>query len=271
MSIEGAIPLKGHLGAIVYDGSAINDVRMEDEANLFATFHRMDPGWAVVEFNTADFRTPDDLPTYSAGYRALREMFNFGARFASPMAWNGSNGIYAGQPGYVSFMAWRNTPLEDAMRDFAVSHAYVPSGTRLWTFGSSRHVDADGWTASPGASASPGSSYLEVKTADAGAALFSPSPLALSHGEADLLVLGVDPDALVSIEVDARAPDGSWIALSAARASRDLATTPAGISVPLAWPPTLAGTDQLRMTLTPRQASSRIRIRHIALLPPPAR
>jgi len=270
MSIEGAIPLKGHLGAIVYGGSAINDVRMEDDANLFATFHRMDPGWAVVEFNTADFRKPDELPTYAAGYRALREMFNFGAHFTSPMAWNGSNGVYAGQPGYVSFMAWRNTPLEDAMRDFAVSHAYVPPGARLWTFGSSRHADADGWTASPGASASPGMGYLDVKTADADATLVSPSPLALSRDEADLLVLGVDPETLASIEVDARAPDGLWIALAAGRASRELATTPAGISVPLAWPAALAVTDQLRVRLAPRHASSRIRIRHIALLPPPA-
>ena len=55
-------------------------------ANLFATFHQMDSGWAVGEFNTADFRTAKDLPTYAMGYRALREMFNYGARFASPMS-----------------------------------------------------------------------------------------------------------------------------------------------------------------------------------------
>ena len=133
MSVEGAIPRNGHLGAIVYGQSALNDIRVEGDANLFATFHQMDPGWAVGEFNTADFRTAKELPTYAMGYRALREMFNYGARFASPMAWNGSNGINAGEPGYVSFTAWRNTPLEDALRDFAVAHAYVPIGARLWT------------------------------------------------------------------------------------------------------------------------------------------
>ena len=98
MSVEGAIPRNGHLGAIVYGQSALNDIRVEGDANLFATFHQMDPGWAVGEFNTADFRTPKELPSYAMGYHALREMFNYGARFASPMAWNGSNGINAGQP-----------------------------------------------------------------------------------------------------------------------------------------------------------------------------
>jgi hypothetical protein len=144
MSVEGAIPRGGHLGAIVYGASAVNDVRMEHDANLFATFHRLDRGWGVVEFNTADFRTPKELPSYAMGYRALREMFNYGSRFASPMAWNGSNGIYAGQPGYVSFMAWRNTPLEDAYARFcrqpclpavgsaAVDLRLAPAGRRRW-------------------------------------------------------------------------------------------------------------------------------------------
>ena len=149
MSVEGAIPRDGHLGAIVYGESAANHIRVEGDANLFATFHQMDPGWAVGEFNTADFRKPNELPTYAMGYRVLREMFNYGARFASPMAWNGSNGAFAGQPGYVSFTAWRNTPAEDAMRDFAIAHAFVPLGTRLWTFGSARHADTYVWSSKP--------------------------------------------------------------------------------------------------------------------------
>ena len=99
MSVQGAVPVAGHLGAIVYGPSAVNEARMETGPNLFATFHRMAPGWGVVEFNTADLRAPATLPDYAMGYRALRDMWNYGARFASPMAWNGSNGIYAGHGG----------------------------------------------------------------------------------------------------------------------------------------------------------------------------
>ncbi len=263
-SVEGAIPRYGHLGAIVYGDGALNNVRMENGSNLFATFHRMDPGWAVDEFNTADFRTPDNLPTYAMGYRALREMFNYGARFASPMAWNGSNGIYAGQKGYVSFMAWRNTPLEDAMRDFATSHAYVPLGTRLWTFGTPRHADRDEWTAAPGTLVA-GAGYLEVSSSDGALTLISPLPLALDRNESDLLVLGLDTNVVQSVGVEARAPNGDWINIAPESPAAKLSSTQAGLSLPLAWPETLTFTDQIRLTLRFTNAASVARIRHIAL------
>jgi hypothetical protein len=270
MSVEGAIPRNAHLGAIVYGQSAINNIRVEGDANLFATFHQMDPGWAVGEFNTADFRTAKELPSYAMGYLALREMFNYGARFASPMAWNGSNGINAGQPGYVSFTAWRNTPLEDAMRDFAVAHAYVPVGARLWTFGSSRYADPDGWTVAGGAPPVAGNGYIDIAPRDGDAVLLSPTPLALARGETDLLVLGLDPAAVEAVEVEARTPNGAWLPLAPRRATSGLAVTTAGLSVPLAWPATLAVADQIRVSLRFRTLAAPARIHHIALFPPMA-
>jgi hypothetical protein len=267
MSVEGAIPRNGHLGAIVYGESAVNNIRVEGGANLFATFHQMDPGWAVGEFNTADFRKANELPDYAIGYRALREMFNYGARFVSPMAWNGSNGIYAGKPGYVSFTAWRNTPLEDAMRDFTVAHAFVPLGTRLWTFGTAHHADVDEWTATDG-SLSAGKGYIDVKPHDGEAVLRSPVPLALARGETDLLVLGVDAAALATVAVDARTSQGAWIPLTPSRTVTELATSSAGLSVPLVWPAALKSADQIRMSLRFRDPAAVVRVRHIALYPP---
>src|SRR6185369_3063920 len=147
VSIEGSIPRQGHLGAILYGPVAENRVPMEDRHSLFATFARMDPGWAAVELNTADLRMPDVIPGYAQAYRSFRDLFNFDARQVGLMAWNGSNGIYVGRPGYVSYTSWRNTPAEDAMRDAMVSHANLPLGSRLWTFGSAVYADDDGWTA----------------------------------------------------------------------------------------------------------------------------
>jgi hypothetical protein len=267
MSVEGAIPHDGHLGAIVYGASAVNDVRVENDGNLFAIFHQMDPGWAVVEFNTADFRTADQLPTYAMGYRALREMFNYGARLASPMAWNGSNGIHAGKPGYVSFMAWRNTPLEDAMKDFAVSHAFVPLGARLWTFGSANYADNDGWTGEAGTSLAPGNGYIDLRSAGAGLVLLSPENLALAPQETDLMVIAADPaDSLARIGLEARTGQGPWIGLGPPRDVATLEQSSAGTLLPIAWPDAIATVDQFRLVLETRGKGA-ARIRHVALYP----
>jgi len=196
-------------------------------------------------------------------------MFNYGARFASPMAWNGSNGAFAGQPGYVSFTAWRNTPAEDAMRDFAIAHAFVPLGTRLWTFGSARHADTDDWTATAGAAVAAGNGYLDVTPREGMVTLVSPAPLALARGESNLLVLGLDAAALESVAVEGRSPSGTWISLAAPRGAAGLATTSAGISVPLSWPGRLTVADQIRITVR-LHGSAPARIRHIALYPPAA-
>ena len=271
MSIEGAIPKHGHLGAIVYGAGAVNDVPMEaGSENLFATFHRMDPRWAVMEFNTADFQIPDVLPDYAAGYRALREMFNYGARFVSPMAWNGSDGALAGKPSYVSYTAWRNTPLEEAMRDFALSHAFLPTGARLWTFGSPRHVDSDGWIGQNGTTLAAGSGYIDVRVDGPTARLLSPSPLAIARGETDLLVLGVTRGALASVAVEARRSDGLWLCLASRRPASECEYAGAGLLVALTWPSMLECAEQLRILLTPADAAGELRMRHVALLPPSA-
>ncbi|MEP7180971.1 MAG: hypothetical protein ABI886_02145 [Betaproteobacteria bacterium] len=269
MSVEGAIPKDGHVGAIVYGTGAQNDIRMETPGSLFATFHRMDPGWAVVEFNTADLRDPKTLPTYAAGYRALAEMFNYGARLVSPMAWNGSNGINANDPGYVSYTAWRNTPLEHAMRDFAISHAYVPQGARLWTFGTPRVASNDGWGAEAGTALAPGNGYVDVRAVGATATLLSPANLAVGRGESDLIVVGIDATAAVAgVRVEGRAGSGAWVALGPERAARGLERTSAGLLVPLAWPAGLPIVDQFRITLVRTDGTAPLRIRHLALYPP---
>jgi len=227
----------------------------------------MDPGWAVAEFNTADFQTPGALPDYAMAYRALREMYNYGARFISPMAWNGCDGRDSARPGYISYTAWRNTALEEAMRDFALSHAFLPLGARLWTFGSPRHADADGWVAANTARLVAGNGYLDLNCAGDSAVLISPSPLALARAETDLLVLGVASDAIESLGVEARTRFGVWMSIASRRAASECEHTSAGISVPLDWPAALECAEQLRIALTPAAAKDAIRIAHIALYP----
>jgi hypothetical protein len=268
ISIEGALPRKGHIGAVVYGPAARNDIPMETPDSLFATFHRMDPNWSIVEFNTADLRHPLQLPDYAVAYQTLRDAFNFGARFVSPMAWNGSNGIFAGQPGYTSYVAWRNTPLEDAMRDFSISHAYVPRGTRLWTFGSAGYASDDGWKVESGGTLAARNGHVELQGGTTEMVLVSPGHLAIARGEIGLLVLGVNaPDVLRQVRIDARGADGHWTSLAPARGPDALKKDPAGLLVPLDWPSTLQSAEQIRIVLTLRAESSTARLRHLALYP----
>lgn len=268
ISVEGAIPSNGHLGAVVYGPAARNEIRMETQDSLFATFHRMDPGWGIMEFNTADLRAPTQLPTYEMAYKAFRDAFNFGARLVSPMAWGGSDGLQAGQPGYVSYMAWRNTPLEEAMRDFAVSHAYVPRGTRLWTFGSGSLASDDGWSAADGVTVRAHNGHLELRATGGDIALVSPPNLAIRRGEVGLLVVGLDrPELVASISVEFRNVTNSWI--SAGTLDRDALTkNTAGLLLPVEWPDSLGEAEQVRVVLRlsgDSHTEKSLSLRHIAL------
>jgi hypothetical protein len=160
-------------------------------------------------------------------YQTFRDAFNNGAREVSAMAWNGSNGIYADQPGYVPYTSWRNTPAEDAMRDFLVSHADVPVGARLWTFGTPVHVDADGWTAERGTLA-PGAGFVTLQPDSREVTLLSPPDQVIRPQRLAQLVLRFDGNAKPSrTTVEAQEqPAGPW---------RRVGTT-SGAEVALKWP-----------------------------------
>jgi hypothetical protein len=241
VSVEGSKPRDGHLGAILYGAAAGNDVPMENGRRLFATLAAVDPGFAIVEFNTADLRRPNVTPDYAAAYRALRDAWNAGARFVSPMAWNGANGTDADAPGYAAYTAWRNTPLEEAAKDFLLARAGLAPGTRLWTFGSPQHADGDGWIAEHG-EAVPRPGHLALRAgADGIVTLLSPDDLALAAAKALTLVLGLPRTAAVRgvtlfvrnrVASGAGTADGAW-ALRAAAERDALRWCDAGLVVPL--------------------------------------
>ena len=249
VSIEGSKPRDGHLGVIVYGAAATNDIPMENGATLFATLASIDEDFAIVEFNTADLRNPREQPTYADGYRAWRDAWNAGARFVSPMAWNGANGANAADATYVSYTAWRNTPFEEAARDFLLARSGLPLGTRLWTFGSEMHADDDGWTAKTGTlTTSPGALHLAAD-ARGRVTLHSPRALVLTAETIDSIVLGLDDGNVVeSIDVAAREREGShWLSIAAAfRSSIDWVDAGARLATNVA---ARGGVDQLRITL----------------------
>jgi hypothetical protein len=270
MSVEGAKPKDGHLGAILYGASAVNDIPMENGRTLFATLASIDPRFGVVEFNTADLHNPKAQPTYAAAYRAFRDLWNAGARYVSPMAWNGSNGVSAGSPEYVTFTAWRNTPLEDAAREFLLARAGLPLGALLFTFGTPQHADGDGWTAETGSIAlAPGA--LRLTTDAAGRiALVSPRGLALAPERIGRIVGGLPREVKVNVmNVYARSAGGAaWEPVALARADT-IALSDAGRVVARSGPSRAAPADQIKLEFRLGAAARDVPLTRVAVLPPP--
>ena len=274
VSIEGSIPRFGHLGAILYGEAAENRARMEVPHSLFATFSRLDPGWAVVEFNSTDLRQPAVLPTYAQAYRSFRDFFNFDASQVTAMAWNGSDGSKAGEKGYLAYTAWRNTPSEAAMRDFLVSHANIPRGARVWTFGTTTHADDDGWSIQNGRLTS-GKGFLDIEMGAGTSTLISPADQVIRPYATPALVLalnGAVPDVDVRVLVHA-ADKPEWQEVVKKQPLSRLNADAAGIHIPLSWPDDWEGrafiADQLKIELVATNEARNARIKTIVLYPSP--
>jgi hypothetical protein len=272
VSLEGSIPRYGHLGAVIYGDTAENKTPMEGPHSLFAQFARMDPEWGVVEFNNTNLKLPKINPNFDQAYRSLRDLFNFDARMVSPMAWNGSNGLYADQPDYVAYTSWRNTPAEDAMKDFVVSHADLPRGARLWTFGTARHAASDDWSLEQG-TLTAGTGYVDLRLADAIATLVSPADQVLRAATLETLYIGLrEAETLARVEVYARTELGSpWREIAPQAAMASLVRAAPGLAVPLAWPAEWRAhgeiAESFKIVLRFRPGTDHARIDRIALYP----
>ena len=272
VSIEGAIPHDGHLGAIVYGPAAETAHWMDDGHSLFATIARMDPAWAIVEMNATDLKAPMVQPYFARSYHGFRDMFNFDAQEVSLMAWNGSNGLYAGQPGYLPYTAWRNTLAEAAMRDFMVTHANVPLRARLWTFGAPGYADDDGWRLEQGKVYARGG-YLDLEFDAATATLLSPPDQVIRTATIDSIILGLhDAVPLAAMQVFGRINDNApWVAIGAPIPAARFQHVDAGVQVPLAWPGALRANGtivaELKIVLAFDNGVRSARLERIALYP----
>lgn len=227
VSVEGAVPKFGHLGAILYGKAARNDAPMETPHSLFATFARVDDSWAIVEYNNAELDRPSEAPSYSAAYKTFRDAFNYGARRISAMAWNGSNGLNIGNKGFVGYTAWRNTGPEDAMRDFLLAHWDVPSGAQLWTFGTPHYATDDGWTV-VGGTMDRGGGFLKLKPEAQSLTLVSPSDLVIRPERIDSAMFRFGEGSVptrISVSAQLHAGDG-WVNIGSSASSE----------VALEWP-----------------------------------
>jgi hypothetical protein len=174
-----------------------------------------------------------------------------------------------GQPGYVTYTSWRNTPAEEAAMDLLVERAHLPRGAKLWTFGTPRHEDSDGWMLEGGVALAAGKGYIEIPDAAKSPSLRSPAFQYLRGDRHDVLVLGIaDRSTIESVRVLGRIEhSGRWIALTGRLPTAGLTRTPAGLSIPLRRPDENAVVDQLQIDIERGNGVAPLRIDHVALYP----
>jgi hypothetical protein len=169
MSIEGAVPSHGGLGAVIYGDAARGAIRTENGRPLFSIFNELSPHWAAVEFHPGDLREPDQVPNFVASYSALRAMLRGGAQFVSHMAWNGGSGKLRNEKGFVALTVIRDSPLETAMKHVLNVHRDLPRRSLAWTFGTLGNRDDEGWEVKAGSGHSDYGQFL-VRTDSRGSA-----------------------------------------------------------------------------------------------------
>ena len=266
MSVIGAVPSRGHLGATLYGESAVNNAKMETPDSLFRVFRDFDPGWAVLEYNTADVRGPKLMPDVGRGYRGVRDILNYGARLLSPMAWNGSAANAFNEPGFAAYTSYRGTPLERAVRNAMVNRANLPRQARLWTFGGGLLIDDDGWHSQESGAALPVDAGLDVSIRAGGTVIDSPNALDFRTSELDAVILGIaSPPPGLSVEVHARERGKrEWKKMTRPMAVASLQRYRAGVLVPL--PNSSQQQEQLRFVFRAKPGA-RMVIERIALYP----
>jgi hypothetical protein len=122
------------------------------------------------------------------------------------------------------------------MRDFMVTHANLPLGARLWSFGAPGYLDDDGWRLEQGSVYARGG-YVDLEFDGATATLLSPSDQVIRASTIGYLILGLhNPSTLAAVQVFARTEPGApWTALGAPVDRAEFTRTPAGVRIPLTW------------------------------------
>jgi peptidoglycan/LPS O-acetylase OafA/YrhL len=169
VSIAGAKPASGHLGAILYGPASRNQGKPRSGSSLLANVRDTDPHWEVAEMNPADIERPDRLPDHGESYRTLSTIFNFGAGAMSPM-WNGVAGDRSVRPGqFKSYETLGQSPFETQLVLFLREVAGVPPGNQVWPFGNAYVASDDGFVPLAGSRITPLPGQLQIDPDTAGA------------------------------------------------------------------------------------------------------
>lgn len=147
VSIEGAKPRDGQLGAILYGPSSRNEGKPRAGLSLIDNIARTDGRWGLVEFHPATIELPAMSPSHTDAYRTMLATVNGGARFFSPMWGSIARDQMLKPARFRSYDAFDGTPFEYQLVWWMRLLRESPAGSVRFPFGNEMVDSDDGWRA----------------------------------------------------------------------------------------------------------------------------
>lgn len=148
VSIEGAKPRNGHLGAILYGPASRGEGTPRTGLSLLENIRRTDDHWGLVEFHPATIEFAATSPSHDEAYRTMLSTVNGGSRFFSPM-WGSVARDQMLKPNHFrSYDAFDGTAFEYELVWWMRSLRGHPAGSFFFPFGNELVESADGWRGS---------------------------------------------------------------------------------------------------------------------------
>lgn len=174
VSIEGAKPRQGHLGAILYGPGSRNEGKPRSGSSLIDNIRRADPSWGMVEFHPGTIAFPEKMPSHAESYATMQALINGGARFLSPM-WGSYAGDRVVHPHHFkAYDVMEGSPFEYQLVWWLRAMQTWPLGSLYYPFGNALVQSADGWAAAAGTRLESG--YGELRLTGEGSRLALASP-----------------------------------------------------------------------------------------------
>lgn len=196
VSLQGAKPSQGQLGAILYGPASRNESQPRSGKSLLENIASLDGKWGVVEMHPATIERPQTLPSHQESYRTLSSIFNHGARSMTLMwgSWAGDQRVHP--ESFRAYDVLEQSDWETSLLTWLRRLSGVPAGSRLWTFGNAHVASNDGFHARPGTLLKPENGCLHLYSAQGKTGVWRDIPLFYAGKESRLRVSGSGFDAL---------------------------------------------------------------------------
>lgn len=163
VSISGASPEHGRLGAILYGPASRNQGVPRSGATLIDNIRVLDPQWGSSEFHPATIEEPLRIPDHEESYLTVLEMTNGGARVLSPM-WGSRGSDQLLEPArFRAYDAYERTPFETQLVWLMQARQQVAAGDLLFPFGNQLVSSLDRWRATTGSEAQPRAGEVRLR------------------------------------------------------------------------------------------------------------
>jgi hypothetical protein len=184
VSIEGAKPKNGRLGAILYGPASRGEGQSRRGLGLLQNLRRMDRAWGVVEFQPATISFPERLPSHEQAYSSVGRVLNAGAHFLTPMWGSRISDRMVFPDHFRSYDAFTGTAFEYQLVWWLLLRQSHPVGSLVYPFGNAMVKSFDQWTSGPKTKLEVGLGELTLRSTGPVNTLYSPrwEPYALDRG-----------------------------------------------------------------------------------------